>query len=76
MASPIAQLNALDGLANVHISANAAWIYGMDYMVAARATRRSVIWEVTDMDAQEEIGGVFRSARAAVDFALARGPIA
>ena len=70
------QLAAFAGIANVTIVDNAAWVFGADYMVAARATRRAVIWEVTDMDAQEEIGGTFSTARAAIDFALARGPIA
>jgi hypothetical protein len=76
MINPTAQLNALASLANVEVVGGAAWVYGMDYMIAARATRRSVVWEVTDCDANEEIGGAFRSARAAVEFALSRGPIA
>jgi len=76
MTSTTAQLNAVAKLANVKVIANAAWVFGIDYMIAARATRRGFVWEVTDTEAQEEIGGVFSTARAAVEFALSRGPLA
>lgn len=63
------------GLANVRIIDGAAWVFGCDYLIAPRATRRGHVWEVTDMDAQEEIGGAFPSAIAAVRYAIAQCPI-
>jgi hypothetical protein len=76
MTTTLSQIEAVRraGLANVDIIDGAAWVFGCDYMVAARATRRGFIWEVTNMDAQEEIGGTFASAIAAVRYALAQGP--
>jgi hypothetical protein len=59
---------------NVYVLDGTAWVFGCDYMVAARATRRGHIWEVTDMDNHREIGGSFNSAMAAVRFAIAQGP--
>jgi hypothetical protein len=75
--STAADLAAAGRLPNVEISNGAAWVFGGDYLVSASVTRRGrVTWEVTDMDAQEEIGGVFGSAVAAARFAIERGPIA
>jgi hypothetical protein len=64
------------GFANVELIDGVAYVFGCDYLVAARATRRGHIWEVTNMEAQEEIGGTFSSALAAVRYALSQGPIA
>lgn len=73
MTSAIAQALAVAKLDNVEVDNGCIWVYGCDYLVAAVPTRRSFFWQVTDMDAQEEIGGDFRTARAAVEFALSRG---
>ena len=64
------------GLADVNVQNGAIWVYGCDYLIAATPTRRGHFWEVTNMDAQEEIGGRFPNARAAVDFALGQGRLA
>ena len=78
MTSTIAQIESIRraGLVNVKVVDSTVWVFGCDYMIAARATRRGCSWEVTNTDAQEEIGGTFPSAIAAVRYALAQGPIA
>jgi hypothetical protein len=76
MTTAIAQALSVAKLDNVEVNNGCIWVYGCDYIVAAVPTRRSFFWQVTDMDAQEEIGGSFSTARAAVEFALSRGPLA
>ena len=73
MTTAISQALAVAKLDNVELDNGRIWVYGCDYLVAAVPTRRSFFWQVTDMDAQEEIGGNFPTARAAVNFAISRG---
>lgn len=78
MITAMAQLEAVRRahLPNVEVAAACAWVFGCDYLVAAQPTRRGHFWEVTNVDAGEEIGGRFPSAIAAVRYALEQGPTA